>query len=389
MRHRASVGTKPQTSWVSINLNCYWGSVWLPLIIITMTLSNKILIGAIGWVGLVCAFLFYLHNNKPNGFKRGRIYQAQQLQVLDLKYNGWYIAGLSRGRIYLGRVNAPLGLLSCNYRLQDTLHHMLPFNPRLKLDWKVARTRIDSPYIYLYDYKTPTLFSAGTVNKKQTGYPLTGMHFDLMQLLSPGSIIVNGYEAAIGQKSVQKVWLRNKPYVDNSQSYAHAMQAAGNFSIDGFITINRKENAVLFTYYYRNQFVCLDTNLNLRYMGKTIDTNALAKLKVEALQVKGKMVRTVTGIPAIVNKRAYSDGGFIYIQAGLKADNESLMPFEEPITIDVYRLATGVYSHSLHLPEYKSEALTGFALRGNMLIAIYGPYLVTYSINTNKIPLKN
>lgn len=350
--------------------------------------AHKNWLTGFGWLAIVSLgmFFYFKQQQVPTGFKRGNIYQARQLAALDLKFNSWYISGLGQSRICLGNMAAPLTLLSCNYKLKDTVYTKLPFSSELKLDWHVARSRIDSPFVCLMDYRTPALAMARLDARFNKSYSMEGMHFDLMQLLSPGSVIVNGYEPAIGQKSVQKIWLGAAGAVLNkNQSYAHQLQTGGDFSIDGFITCNRKQNAVLFTYYYRNTFICLDTNLNLRYIGKTIDTNTIAKLNVEQLQVDGKKVETITGSPVIVNKRGYSDGNFFYLQAGLRADNERLKIFENPVTIDVYQLDTGAYCHSLYLPEYKGEVLSGFSVRGNMLIAIRGRYLLTYGIDTNKI----
>ncbi|MDR6786464.1 hypothetical protein ABIE26_005349 [Pedobacter africanus] len=352
-----------------------------------MRLAHRVWLTGFGWLAIITGFVYFKCKDKSTGFKRGHIYEARQLQVLDLKYNSWFIAGLSHSRIYLGNLAGALDLLSCNYKLKDTLSQRVPFSYNEKVDWRLARLKVDSPMVYLYEYKTPAVVTAVTPFAQEKYYPLAGMHFDLMQLLSPGSLIVNAYEPALRQKFVQKVWLNNKPHIDSCKRYGHQLQRGGNFSIDGFISCNRRQNAVLFTYYYRNQFICLDTNLNLRYIGKTIDTNTVAKLKVEELEVNGKRVQTISGTPLIISKRGYSDGNFIYLQAGLKADNEKLKLFEQRITLDVYRLNDGAYWHSIYLPEYKFEPLSDFAVRGNMLIALYGKYMVTYSINIKKIKL--
>lgn len=339
-----------------------------------MITAQRIWLTGICWLAIISLLLFchFKERRLPNGFNRGPIYRAQQLQVLDLKYNSWYLAGLGYNRIYLGNTTAPLGRLSCSYNLQDTLHERLPFSPDLKRSWQAVRLQVEAGVSYLVDRKTP----------------IDGMHFDLMQLLSPGSVIVNGYDPALQQKSIRKVLLEDRPAVYKLQSYVHQVQEGGNFSIDGFITCNRSQNAVFFTYYYRNQFICLDTNLKLRYIGKTIDTNSLAKLKTKTLEVMGKIVESIAGMPAVVSKRAYSDGKLMYIQAGLQADNEKWGLFDKPVVVDVYKLEDGSYSHSIYLPKYKREALIGFAVRDNLLFALHGRYLVSYNIDIHKIPLK-
>ncbi|WP_084241515.1 hypothetical protein [Pedobacter africanus] len=68
---------------------------------------------------------------------------------------------------------------------------------------------------------------------------------------------------------------------------------------------------------------------------------------------------------------------------GLVRD-ESQEDFNRHEVFDVYRLDTGGYSHSLYVPRHPKMQLTDFAVRGNLLIALFDRYLVTYKLSARK-----
>ena len=153
-----------------------------------------------------------------------------------------------------------------------------------------------------------------------------------------------------------------------------------NFSVDGFSCYNKAAGRVIFTYYYRNQFICLDTNLKVLYTAKLIDTNSVAKIKVGEYEAGGKTIRTMAKPALTVNKESCSDGDRYYNHSALTADNEANSVFNKEEVIDVYSLSNGKYSHSIYLPRYKGENMSGFAVHEGLLIALYERHLVSYRL---------
>ncbi|MDR6783318.1 hypothetical protein ABIE26_000194 [Pedobacter africanus] len=328
-----------------------------------------------GAIALLC---YSPERQVKNGFNRKDIYIAKKLNELDMKYNSYFISGLSDSRIFLGNYNAPLRLFGCSYSLTDTRYEKIPFTYSSKINWQLAKMQVDSPWLYLTEYKTPSFVSAKVPFKNERNHILQSIQAELILALSPNSVIINGYDAELKQKVLQKITLQ--PKLNQTNKHAHQSQQDGSFSIDGFMFLNKEKGTILFVYYYRNDFVCLDTNLNLRYTGKTIDTNSKAKIKVAEIEKDGKKLRTLAAPPLYVNKRGYSNGNYIYIQSALMADNENKEKFKQHEVIDVYLQDNGEYSHSIYLPKYKDKKLTGFAVRGRALIALHERYLIKYSI---------
>lgn len=158
-----------------------------------------------------------------------------------------------------------------------------------------------------------------------------------------------------------------------------------NFSVDGFACYNKAAGKVIYTFYYRNKFLCLDTGMNLLYTASLIDTNSVAKIELGEYKADGKRIRTLAKPALTVNKRAYSNGNFVFIESALAADNEDQAVFDKHVVLDVYLLNNGSYSYSLYLPKYNGEKLLDFAVQGDLLIALYEKHLVSYSINGKEV----
>lgn len=322
------------------------------------------------------AYLMRAKEPLKNGFKRGRTYTAQKLAELDMQYNSWYISGLTDSKVFMANKTAPHALFTCRYGLIDSVYERLPFTPKPSVRWDRIQMQVDSPAVYLTDYKTHTFISAALPFANERCFFTKGLNVCHSVVLSSNSVIINGTSPACQELALQKIDL---VYGSLAEVYLHTKPKGSSFGIDGFLVYNKAAARIIFTYYYRNQFICLDTNLNVLYTGKTIDTNTLAKIKTGEYiagekKVQG-MVSTLT-----VNKRGCSDGNWYYNQALLPADNEDLKRFKASVVLDVYRLSTGQYSHSIYLPQYKGESLRSFMVRNNRLFALYGRYLVEYKI---------
>jgi len=157
-----------------------------------------------------------------------------------------------------------------------------------------------------------------------------------------------------------------------------------SFSADGYLSYNQVQGYLVYSYYYRNTFIRLDSGMRIIYTARFIDTNTVAKLKLGTYQSAGKKIRKITTPSVVVNKRGYLDGNYFYNESGLVADDENRKQFKlPPVVIDVYRISDGSLSHSIYLPAYKREKLADFAVRDNHLFALYGKHLIQYQLPVN------
>lgn len=143
-------------------------------------------------------------------------------------------------------------------------------------------------------------------------------------------------------------------------------------------------------YFYRGLVLCLDTNLNLKYKLKTIDTVTKAAIKIglykEKLKDGSSISRITQTTPTELTNRyltTYEDK--IYILSGLKADNDLTTEFNKNQPIDVYSINNGKYLYSFYIPKYKEQKVNFFQIKKNKIIAIFGTNLVTFDLKGHLI----
>jgi hypothetical protein len=155
----------------------------------------------------------------------------------------------------------------------------------------------------------------------------------------------------------------------------------GGLSTDGMLRYDRATGKVLYIFYYSNQFLCLDTNLNLIYKENTIDTFNSYQVTVKRTGGAGKLSFTHASPPRTINKLSCLKANLLYINSGVKADNENTSEFRNNSVIDIYRVDDGKYLGSFYLPDYKKKKPSKFIVAGSFMFAVYGNDLVSYRLD--------
>jgi len=299
---------------------------------------------------------------------------ANELRTLNFGTNAYYIAGEYRDRIYLGNELMPSDLLTTNFALRDTTHLHIQF----------PTNETSSPLqIFVRD-------SLLIVSNFALRHILKGN----LQTLQPtvwlrdSATIADGVpvsNASFITKSIDRRrhrWdLRKKSqHVDSTKIPATILedQVDGIFSTDGILNADTKENLLVYVYYYRNQYICCDTNLHVLFKGKTIDTNTIAKIKLATIQSENKT--TFAAPPFMVNKLSSISGHWLFVNSTIKSVNELTKNFQSSSTIDVYDLQNGKYKFSFYLPDYHQKKIRNFRVFNNRLFALYDRWLVEYSL---------
>jgi hypothetical protein len=141
--------------------------------------------------------------------------------------------------------------------------------------------------------------------------------------------------------------------------------------------IDNKSNRLVYMYYYRNQFICLDTNLRVIYRSKTLDTNSRSKIEVRMVHEQ----KILASPPVLVNKFICISGKSILICSALCSDNEDQEIFKNNSVTDVYDSRDGRYRFSFYLPKIHNNKISSLALQGNQLFTIQGNSLVRYDLD--------
>lgn len=310
--------------------------------------------------------------HKLNGFNRKFIKQALLLQrISDLKYNSYYFSGIDSNRIYLGNYNAPTRLLIKDLNLKDLRKIDLIADEPLPIN--SVSTKVNFSNIYLVNLLSTKVLKSKIPNNILMSH-LGSAEYSSLEIMpiSNSSYAVIKYDTTSKQTVITKI--SDHSELNRTADNLLQKQVDGIFCTDGMFHFNTKSGFLTYIYYYRNQFIKLDTNLNLIFRANTIDTNSVAKVSSD--MIKSDHVYKLSSPPVFVNRASCVSGHYLYIHSALKADHQDQEEFDKNAVIDIYDLVNGKYKGSFYLPSYHGEKARSFRVSDHYIISLHGRYML-------------
>lgn len=334
------------------------------------------LIGSVSVV-LVLDASSYRWNRSDNGFVRLLPpHLARPEKIMDIGFNSYYVAGAAGGRIYLANSVAPTRLLVTDEHLSDSQHLMLGVQGLPAIGKAPYQVALDSNSIYLLQGMQSGVLRGPLADLKM-GPMRKSIPFFTGVPLSPSSLVVRTYDRRLAQYFLEKALLDGP--VTGGPSYLLDKQDEGVFSTDGMLVHAPYSKYIFYVYFHCNKLICLDTNLNLLYKGRTIDT--ISHVQIRLGQIASEGVTTLASPAYVVNRQAWADGDRIFVNSRLRANNEIQSMFDQYSVIDVYGAGDGKYQFSFYLPDHKGEKISSFGVFGKTLVAIYDHYLYLFRLD--------
>lgn len=336
----------------------------LSLFLGTLIISSILLITSEGFI------------KHPNHFSRNILKLSPVItNVKDLKVNSYYIIGTKGPTVYFGNETDPLLVLFADTSLSEIKSTRI--RNRSPYLIKSGSISMDFKYFYLNDQLSRTVFKGNLANWEANVYVKNNQLKDALIPISDGSLLIRTLKKHKLEYALAKDFIRPDSIIIADSVLQR--QADGMFSCDGILNYDASSSRVTYVYFYRNEIICCDTSLRLLYRSHTIDTTRTAKIQVSL--VKTDKILTLSKPPLIVNRKACSYKGNLYINSGLKADNESSDSFDDSSVIDVYGIKTGAYRFSFYVPKYNRKEIKDLRIADNKLIAISDHYLLTYTFS--------
>ena len=344
-----------------------------------MQIKRKILLlivcfvsGVLAVSGLYAIAIF--KKNKSNSFIRqlpSHIIEGQN--SVDLTDNRFYFIGPRDHQILFGRFDRYDQVLAVDEGLKSKLE-----NIKSDRNFKINQGALfasDSANLYFAD-GISGIVRYGILTELLLNKKINSPYFSAYIPISNNSFILR-----CTTKERENVLVKSviRPNTLSEHPELLQKQIDGLFCTDGALIKVPNSKWIFYIYYYRNQFICADTNLNLKYRGKTIDTNAHAKIKVS--EIKSMKQIELSSPPEYVNLRATANRRYLFIQSALRADNELEQVHKYNAAIDVYAIKDGKYQFSFYLPNFLGQKLSDFKVYDNHLFALYGSYLYKYKLN--------
>jgi hypothetical protein len=347
-------------------------------------IKKLILIGICIGGGILAVCILYGLSGTPNsignGFKR-HIKQGYLVSYHseDLHQTAFQLSGFTKTSLFVSNLDDPLHVFTIDSGL--TRFKPAPWTIPIPTQSNNLSVFIDSPDIAVYDRRNNLISSFQNIRVAQNlkfRDSVSEIQFDLGSRVSETSFALRTINRQLNQYTLAK-YVRGQQHILENKN-AIIKQLDGFICSDGILLYDSSCSRIIYLYFYRNQFLILDSNLKLLARAKTIDTCGYAQIRLHHF-IKEKY--TTFEAPALmVNKKACVWNGRLYIQSGLVSDNEDRRIFSNNSIVDVYDLTNAKYLYSFYIPHFNQFKLDGFQVRENMLFAIQGNFIVSYIIKS-------
>lgn len=336
------------------------------------------------YVGVVLAFIvpfvvmgfvrYYTEaGSKHNGFVRKFDISVERLfskKVPSSQIRN--IAGCSQRTIYL-QTNDPHLLFTADLNLNFSERKLsLPMSKGLS---GAFFAKVDSPHVSIFFVNpcaivtarldSPIAFRDNSVNPFSKAIPVSDKSFILRSYL----------DRMEDQHFIRYEQSKGVAAIENGIS---EKRGDGGISTDGILSYDESRNTVIYISFYSNRFFATDTNLNLKYVSHTIDTSLSTTANIKT--VVSEQDVSNEGPSRIINRRACTYNGLLYIQSLLKADNEDSDSFSNGTSIDIYDIKNGVYAGSLVVMDIPGREVRDFKIANGRLIILHDGNLSLYDI---------
>ncbi|MGC3947958.1 MAG: hypothetical protein QM762_26195 [Chryseolinea sp.] len=301
---------------------------------------------------------------------------ALEENYIKLQSNSYYLAGCTDHYVYLGNYVHPAHLIQLSRDLKDTVHVTLHVKGIEKEKLWAVRVSVDSPYFYVTDGTIPAIYRGSTATWSANRYTNDQAYFLDITPITFDSYVIRALGKPVKENTLGRL-TNTPPYVDMKPGML-TKQVDGVFCTEGIMKYNRQQNLFLYVYRYRNEYIVLDTSLNIRSTNHTIDTTSRARITASASESTGKI--ELSSPPRIVNQNVATYANHFLINSPVTARNEHPDALKEQAVIDVYALDTHKYQFSFYVYDFQEQHMQMFLMSQHYLYALFDSYLQTYKL---------
>lgn len=313
-----------------------------------------------------------IHRN--NAFiRRYPHHPITEMNGIPLKYNSYYIAGFHKDNIILGNSSAPLHLLIVNTSLKNIEPKRIKIVTSKEYPFTSIQIKIKTPYFYIVDGTIPLILKGNIKNWEATEIIKPSPKFSSLEPINVDQFIIRQHKTNVNEYDLNII---NKSNNFNSIGNKNILQKQidGIFDTDGIVLHNAELNKIIYTYYYRNQFIVADNNLSNKKTHKTIDT--LQQAPLTFAYIKNNSQKKLAKQPIVVNIYGATSNKYVFIKSNRLGKYESETIARQASIIDVYDIIKNTYEFSFYFYHYKNEEIKTFKIYKNLIIGLTQNHLV-------------
>ncbi|GAA3573396.1 hypothetical protein [Snuella lapsa] len=357
-----------------------------------ITSKTLIRLAILGLLGIACMVtLFLLSENemhRNNAFiRRYPHHPISKTYDLDLKYNSYYIAGHANDLLYLGNTTAPLHLLEVNLITKDTNHI------RIKLDepdlpFRSIRIGILAPYFFVMDGSVPCIFRGSITDWKAHLWMKDHAYFTRALPIDPNTLYIKTISSKTNEAVLGIIEKQEGTFNVTLNPNILERQLDGMFDVDGTMLVSGDNSQLGYVYFYRNQFMVMNPDLELLRRAETIDTVQVAKIQLSQRNAHGEI--KMKAPPLQINKGAVLYQDLVMVQSDRLGKYEDKAMLDQAAIIDVYNWNKQTYQFSFYLYTIGKKKVKAFTVCGDRLVAIIEDELSVFRLKPThfKKPLR-
>lgn len=349
--------------------------------ILLQAMNNRILIQlsvlVLGSVLIITGLFLFSEDimQKENPFIR-RFPQASAAKVgsIDLRNPSYYVAGTDKNKIYLANRLAPLQILKIDSNLKNKKKYTIKLD-RENFKFQAVEVRVTAPYFYVIDGTVPVIYRGLISDWKAKVISENRFYFSDI-------VFINEKQAVFrtqNPRTVENIVGVSNSYERKDVNYNPQVlqkQLDGIFDTDGTLQYSTTLHKLIYTYYYRNQYIITNESLVVEHRGNTIDTTTKAKLKVVKIKQSGD---TKLGAPPyMVNSRTTVWGNLLFVNSLLRGKYEGSKVWKYATVVDVYDISKQTYVLSFYVYDEEGFRMQNFFASDSALYIISGHYLLKY-----------
>ena len=353
-----------------------------------LQLSNFKILLSILLIGFLCSIivivLFFLSEeqiHRNNSFlRRYPHHPITAIKGIPIQYNSYYVAGFSKGKIYLGNSTAPLHLLGIDTSLSSQKQIRIVITDSKNYIFSSIKVSVCDSVFYMSDGSVPIIYEGETGLWKAKTVLKGKTNFSLIEPTGKNNFVFRGNNDKNGEHVLGVI---KGSYNSKTTSFPNVLQKKidGIFDTDGMLLYNEALKKVVYVYYYRNSFVVADTDFRTVFNGETIDT--VSQVPMEFAYLKSNSEKKFAKQPPMIQKYATTTGKYLFVKSDRLGKYEPEDMLTQASIIDVYDLEKHSYEFSFYLYNYNNEEVKSFKIYGSLLVGLTKNYLITCKLKTS------
>jgi hypothetical protein len=344
-------------------------SLWRRMMMILLSV-----IASSGIVVLLFLRSEHIIKRENNFTRRFLLHPVLEDQSVTLDHEQYYFAGSDQSHIYLGNKHYPQTLVTIDHNLGGTKKlKMMPSD--FKYTFRNLQVQVKGPYYYLYDGIVPVIYRGKLGNAAPKTISYGDAYFTQLVVLDSVRFALRTQSKADKMFTIAGLDLTRQRKVKLYPGILEK-QVDGVFDSDGRLTSSGHSDTLVYAYTYRNTFLIMNNQFQLKRKLHTIDTTTVAKIRTGS-QSNG--VHKLIAPPLKVNQNISANRNLAFIQSDLMGKHESVKSWENAKVIDIYRTDKQEYIGSFYIYNQGKNKLTDFIVTDQYLFAIVGDQLVRYT----------